>query len=123
VIVGAVTNRHEPVVRLAVRNSAGADHDLEAILDTGFNGFLTLPPALVASLGLPWRSRATATLASGEVGQFETHAATIVWAGTARRVLVQAIDSVPLLGMRLLVGYDLKMRVLDGGAVQVERVP
>ncbi len=43
---------------------------MEAIIDTGFNGFLTLPPALVAALGLPWLCRQQGQLADGSVNGF-----------------------------------------------------
>ena len=37
---------------LTVRGSAGSAQEVEAVIDTGFSGFLTLPSALVAALGL-----------------------------------------------------------------------
>ncbi len=122
-ITGTVNGRHEVVIRLPVRDSAGQEHEVEAILDTGFTGSLTLPPSLIASLGLPWRSRSSAILASGSVEQFDIFVATVIWDGAPRSILVQAIDNVPLLGMALLVGYDLRVRVTVGGSVQIEAMP
>ena len=46
-----------------------------------------------------------------------------VWDGVPRLILIQAVDSIPLLGMLLLTGYDLQARVLIGGAVQIDAVP
>ena len=115
-ISGSVNARHEILIRVPVHDAAAREQQVEAILDTGFTGSLTLPPALIASLGLPWRSL-------GSVEQFDVYAATVVWDGTPRRVLVQAIDAAPLLGMALLVGYDLRARVIDGGAVAIEAIP
>jgi hypothetical protein len=40
-----------------------------------------------------------------------------------RPILVQAIDTAPLLGMALLEGYDLHARVIGGGGVQLEAIP
>jgi clan AA aspartic protease len=122
-ITGTVNARHEVVIRVPVRNPAGQELEVEAILDTGFTGSLTLPPSLIASLGLPWRSRSSATLANGNIQQLDVYTATVVWDSTPRSILIQAVDNVPLLGMALLVGYDLRVRVAVGGSVQIEAVP
>lgn len=122
-IAGTVNARHEVVIGVPVRNSTGQEQVVEVILDTGFDGSLTLPPALIASLGLIWRSRSRAILANGNVEHFDIFVATIIWDGKPRPILVQAIDNVPLLGIALLVGYDLRVRVTVGGAVQIEAVP
>jgi clan AA aspartic protease len=122
-ITGTVNARYEMVIKVPVRNSAGQEQEVEAVLDSGFTGSLTLPPSLIARLGLPWRSRSSAILANGNVEQFDIHVATIVWDGMPRPILIQAIDNVPLLGMALLMGYDLRARVTVGGSVQIEAVP
>ena len=49
-ITGIVNVDLEAVLRFSVGDAAGHSHDVEAVIDTGFNGFLTLPPALVAAL-------------------------------------------------------------------------
>ena len=53
VIEGVVNAAYEPVVSLAVQGPSGQSRDIEAVVDTGFNGFLTLPTELVAELALP----------------------------------------------------------------------
>jgi clan AA aspartic protease len=122
-ISGTVNARHEIVIKLPVLNSAALEHEIDAILDTGFTGSLTLPPSLIASLGLPWRSRSSAILANGKVQQFDIYAATVIWDGVPRQILIQAIDNEPLLGMVLLVGFDLRARVRFGGSAQIEAIP
>ena len=49
-MTGIVNLDLEAVLRLSVGDAAGHSHDVEAVNDTGFNGFLTLPPALFAAL-------------------------------------------------------------------------
>jgi clan AA aspartic protease len=122
-ITGVVNSRHEILIRLPVRDSRGREQEVETILDTGFTGSLTLPTAVTAGLGLSWRSRSYAVLANGSIEPFDLYAATVIWDGTPRPILVQAIDAAPLLGMALLVGHDLRARVVDGGVVQIEVVP
>jgi clan AA aspartic protease len=122
-IAGTVNARFEIVINLPVRDSIGREQQVETILDSGFTGSLTLPPSIIANLALPWRSRSSAILANGMVELFDLYVATIIWDGLPRRILVQAIDNVPLLGMALLAGYDLHARVVVGGFVQIEAVP
>ena len=58
-IEGVVNAAYEAVVTLPVQGPAGQSREVEAVIDTGFNRFLTLPPALVAELDLPfvtWKS-------------------------------------------------------------------
>ena len=56
-IIGVVNAHTEATVRLIVQAAGGREQEIEAILDTGFNGSLTLPPAVVASLGRSRRHR------------------------------------------------------------------
>ena len=60
-ITGVVNARHEAMIRLSVHYANGQAQEVEAILDTGFSGSLTLPPAVIAALGLPWRTRGLTT--------------------------------------------------------------
>ena len=122
-ITGTVNARPEILIRLPVYDAAGVEQEIETILDTGFNGALTLPPALIASLGLSWRSQSYAILANGSIEQFDIYAATVIWDGVPRSILVQAIDTAPLLGMSLLMGYELRVRVVVGGNVVIEAIP
>ena len=118
-IVGSVTAFREPVIRLAIHGPSGPAHEIEAVIDTGFNGALSLPPALIAALDLRWRTRARAVLADGSPRLFDIHEATIEWDGAPRRTLVHAADSQPLVGMTLLDGYELTIQGVPGGAVTI----
>jgi predicted aspartyl protease len=64
-ITGAVV-ADEPRIPLMVRGSGAQEQEIEAIIDTGFTGWQTLPPVLVCALGLRWQSldRGTAAAAN-----------------------------------------------------------
>ena len=64
-IEGVVNAAYEAVVSLTLDGPAGQTGDIGAVVDIGFDGFLTLPPAVVAELGLPFVSIGRATLADG----------------------------------------------------------
>ena len=54
-ISGVVTDDRQAVIHLIVRGPAGQEQEIEAIIDTGFDGYLSLPPSLIVLLGLSWR--------------------------------------------------------------------
>ena len=121
-ITGMVNRRHEAIVVLPVIDSTGQEHKIETILDTGFTGSLTLPFPVVETLDLTWRSRSSAILANGHVEECDVYAAVVIWNGKERSILVQAMENAPLLGMALLAGYDLRIRVAVGGRVEIETI-
>jgi predicted aspartyl protease len=52
-MTGTVNAFHEAILRVSVRGPEGKEREVEAVVDTGFDGSLTLPPHLVAELGAP----------------------------------------------------------------------
>lgn len=80
-ITGVVTADREAVIGLAVRGPTGQEQQIEAVVDTGFDGWSSLPPALIALLGLPWRRRGRALLADGSESVFDIYEGTVVWEG------------------------------------------
>jgi clan AA aspartic protease len=118
-ITGVVNANREAIIRLVVTGPSGQQQDTEAIIDTGFTGFLTLPPARVTALGLPWLSRQPGILADGSVDIFDVYVATVMWDGQPRTVEVEAADTEPLVGMSLLDRHSLRIDVLRGGVVTV----
>ena len=121
-MIGVVSADHEPTLRVGVQSGTGREQPVEFILDTGFSGSLTLPATLISLLGLPFRSRGSATLADGSETQFDIFAATVIWDGTPRGILVEAAETEPLLGMSLLYGFNINIQAIDGGRVTVKRL-
>jgi len=119
-ITGSVNTDYEAIIRLRVQGPLGHEHEVDAIIDTGFNGFLTLPPLLISELGLTRLSRGRALLANGSEELFDIHGVTVVWDGEQRLVEVDAVNAAPLVGMALLDGFDLHIRVADGGHVVIQ---
>lgn len=119
-ITGVVTADHQATIRLTVRRPREQEQEIDAVIDTGFDGALTLPPALISILGLVWRRRGRALLADGSESVFDIYEAIVVWDGEPRRIAVDAADTDPLVGMGLMYGYDLRIQVVDGGTVTIE---
>jgi clan AA aspartic protease len=123
VITGVVNANREAIIYLVVRGPNGQEREIEAVIDTGFTGFLTLPFSLIVSLGLIWRGQAQATLGDGSLHQFDVYGATVIWDGQGQIVETDAADTVPLIGMGLLYGHDLHIQTVEGGTVTIEALP
>ena len=119
-IEGRVSATFEAVVRLVIGGPSGRMREVEAVVDTGFNGFLTLPPALVKELGLPYVYQGEASLADGSQLRFDVHAVFVEWDGRRRYVKADATGNKPLVGMSLLHGHSLFVEVVEGGRVVIE---
>ena len=78
-IQGVVNDAYEAVVRLTVQGPSGQSREIEAVIDTGYNGFLTLPPALVTELSLVYRGRGRAILADGNEAFFDIYDVAVLW--------------------------------------------
>ena len=122
-MTGMVNAYLEALVRLTVRGPDGQEQEIEAIIDTGFSGSLSLPPTVIEALSLPWRRRGRALLADGSESIFDIYETTLIWDGVARRITVDAADTDPLLGMTLLYNYDLTVEVVEGGRVIIQARP
>ena len=120
-IEGAVNSDYEAVITLALRGQVGQAREIEVVIDTGYNGFLSLPPALVAELAFPVLGPSQATLANGNgvVETFYVHDATVIWDGRPRDIEVDAVGPVSLAGMLILDGHDLNIQVRNGGRVVI----
>ena len=119
-ITGVVNADREAVIRLKVSGSNGQEQAIEAVIDTGFTGFLTLPPDSIASLGLPFHSRQQVILADGSVHSLNVHTGTVEWDGQVRRIEIDTADTTPLVGMAIMYGHKLTVEDIDGGKVTIE---
>ena len=96
--------------------------EIKCVIDTGFEGFLTLPPAAIATLGLSYVTRINANLADNSNIATDVYLATILWNGTERDVPVLAMGRRPLVGTGLLKDYHLGVDFRDGGTVAIEQI-
>jgi clan AA aspartic protease len=108
----------EARVRLSLIGTNGKRQETEAVIDTGFTASLSLPPSIVAELGLHWQTVNRAILADGSECLFD-----VFEAENTRRVLVDEADTDPLIGMAILRGHELKMQVRNRGKITIKRLP
>ena len=121
-ILGEFNAEWEATIPLKVTGGNGLGREIVAMIDTGFNGYLTLPQSMIAELGCPYVMSGIVTVGDGRVEDLDIYAATLIWDGETRTVEVDAAETIPLVGMALIHGYDLYIRALSGGPVKVEKV-
>ncbi|BBC22466.1 clan AA aspartic protease [Pseudanabaena sp. ABRG5-3] len=118
-ILGNVSLRCEAMLPLVVDNANGQQQIIEAVIDTGFNGFLTLPLDIITQLDLSWNGSDTVTLGDGSETLFDIYSARIIWDGQFREIDVAESETEPLIGMGLLYGYKLQIEVVERGLVTI----
>ena len=119
-IEGVVNAAYEPVITIVVQGQAGRTREIEAVIDTGFTGFLTVPPLLATELGLDFRGTSRATLADGSEVMLPSYGIAVLWDGQPRYVEADAANATPLVGMRMLDRHNLIVEVERGGRVVIE---
>ena len=117
---GVVTDSMEAVVRLRLTGTNGREQNIDAVVDTGFTGTLTIPMSVVAALGLKKRGGTSAVLADGSSLKFGVYTLELLWNGIEREIAAYAVGDQPLIGMRLLHGHELFIDVESGGRVQIK---
>ncbi|MDE2891841.1 MAG: clan AA aspartic protease [Chloroflexota bacterium] len=122
-IRGGVNDRLEAVLSVGVGGAGGRQHSVEAVIDTGYSGFLTLPRALTQMLAFLRVGRGAATLADGSEARFDVYHAVVNWDGQPLATQVDQVDTTPLLGMAMLEQHELRTPVVEGGQVTVEPLP
>ena len=119
-ITGIVTKSLEATVWLTVIGPGGNQQEIDALVDTGFDGWLSLPASIISKLKLPWRGRGRALLADGSETVFDLYEATMLWHQESRRIRVDEAETEPLIGIALLEGSKLNIEVREGGRVIIE---
>ena len=119
-IEGFVNASLEAVVLLTLRGPGGQAREVNAVIDTGYSGSLTLPPSLVAELELPYVLSSRAILADDTEVGFSVYRVTALWDSSPRHIEADAVGSTPLVGMSLLDRHNLSIDVEDGGRVVIQ---
>ena len=121
-ITGTVSANREAILRLIVRDANGHEHERESVVDTGFDGWLSLPPDFILALNLQRQHSGRAVLADGSETLFGVYEATVLWDGQPRLIPIYELDAEPLIGMSLMYGYELVLPVLDGATFTLRSI-
>jgi clan AA aspartic protease len=96
---------------------------VQAVIDTGYNGALTLPSSTVTALGLARLPSGIVRLGDHSRRVLDFFCAEILWLGQPRVVRVLCVEGDPLVGTALLDGHVLEAEFRPGGAVFIKPLP
>jgi clan AA aspartic protease len=122
-ISGVVNSNLEATVRLWLRGPGGQEQEIDAVIDTGFNGFLTVSPVLVRQLGLTHLGQSRALLANGQEELLDLYEVTLLGDGQWQTVETDAAATDALVGMALLYRYSVYIEAVEGGQVAIAALP
>lgn len=93
---------------------------VEFIVDTAFQGDLTLPSALIGRMAAEFTTERTISLADGSIHRRPYYQIALDWGEESRPVEVTVLENSPLLGAMLLEGQFVQIEMMDGGEVSIE---
>ena len=111
-VEGRVNKFREPVIRIGLLGRTGIK--VNAIIDTGFNGYVSVPTGLIRRLGWERVASETYELASGEEMVSDTYLGAAKISGRVKQIL--AVAGSPrevLIGTRLMDGMELRVNFVS----------
>lgn len=118
---GRVNQNCEAILPIVIKNNS-TTQQVDAVIYTGFSGFLTLPSDIISTLQLSWEGRDIATLGDGTFCTFEVYTGLVIWDGEYHEIYINESETIPLIGMRLLRTYDLHIQTIEGGLVTIKKL-
>ena len=119
-ITGKITSNREAVIELEIIGLNQKREKVEGVIDTGFNGYLTLPGGLINYLKLHLAGSRHVTLGDGNVVVLDMYFAKVLWHGQEKEVLALQADGGALIGMSLLYGNRVMLEVINDGDVTID---
>jgi clan AA aspartic protease len=119
-IVGRVTEALDALVPIRVLAASAQFAEIDAVVDTGFNGTLAISKELAEQLRAAPAGSNEATLADGRIATLQCSIVSVEWHGVIRELAVRIIERGCLAGMELLSGSRLEIDVAAGGEVLIQ---
>ena len=119
---GTVSTRLEPKIVLEVLDKDGQPQAIETIVDTGFDGDLSLPRTFIEQLGYQPFDDFLSTLADGSDIAVTGYEGRIIWHGRPWRAIMLETEGDALLGMHLLWRNRITIDNYANGPVVIEEL-
>lgn len=119
-ITGEVDTLLMAVIPIDARLPDESTQRLSAVVDTGFDGGLTLSREQIEQLDFPHVGTRKIDLGDDSTTTTDVHLGTILWDGEPRPVMVLRAGNTPLVGMQLMENHRLTIDVWRGGELQLE---
>ena len=122
-IVGSINDNGDPTIPIRVLDANGHVHRIVAVVDTGFNGYLSLLPHQIQELGLGAPRSIDMTVATDATFRLNSYPGIVLWHGERLPVVVVESEGTPLVGLALLWGSLLTVEITEHGAVTISPLP
>lgn len=121
-ISGVVSGQLDAQISLVLIDNNGGEHPIVGTIDTGFTGCLALSTEHIKRLGWRFSFDWRVTLGDGSQHDCAVHSGKIRWLNESRDIWVEAAEIEPLIGMSLLEGNELTIKVVRGGSVAIRQI-
>ena len=121
-IKGKVDARRQAWVQVEIRDEGGRVQSVDAVVDTGFTGYLILPYEMIGGMTLRQGPQTHVTLAAGVRGRLNTWRGYVLWHDQPRLIQILEARGTPLLGMRMLEDSQLTIQARANGDVLIEKL-
>ena len=119
-ITGRVNWLLEAIVSVEVQDADGQLHPFQCVLDTGFDGDIALPSAVIRRLRLVFTGPSDTVLLSGYSAPLPVYEGIVYWHEQPIQVAVLETEQESVVGMALLENSTLTIQAWDGGEVLIE---
>lgn len=119
---GKITANQEAIIELEVIGVTRPEK-IEAVIDTGFDGELSLPSDFIRHLKLQRIGEMPVILGDGSTVDLDVYLAKVLWHGALHEVDVLRTDGDALIGMSLLSGSRLTLDIVTDGDVTITALP
>ena len=119
-ISGTVWPNRRAIVAVELLGADGQFRSFNFVLDTGFDGDLSLPAQTLQGLDATPAGDYAAELADGSHIMAPAWSATALWEGAPRTILIAESAGEPLLGMDLLWQSRITLEARAYGPVNIE---
>lgn len=118
-ITGTVGADLVATITLELRGDAPQAAKVGATVDTGYNGFITLPLDILQRINAEFYDESSATLADGSDIITNLYVVRIVWDGAEKIVIAEETAGGSLVGMELMLDYVVTVEAWCGGQVTI----
>jgi predicted aspartyl protease len=123
-MTGKVNSKLQPTMSLSLIAPDGTEFELDALIDTGFSGDITLPIETIRQMGLTFYVQDVHTIGNNQDVAFNFYTgAKVYWHQKDVDVLVMEVEGESYMGMELLSGSSLFVEAKPNGKVRVRELP
>lgn len=122
-ITGTVNRDGDLIAPVRVLDANEYVHRFEAVVDTGFSGYLSLSPRQIRDMGLGPPQPIDMVVANNVTFETSSYPGIVLWRGERRPVQIIESEGTPLIGIALLWGSLLTAEITDNGNVAIGPLP